>query len=155
MTDNVTVYNSPLTNYDVRTTKTVTDKDLQHVRLDVGTGSAESQVGATVGLPTVSVATAFTFQTAMTLSYDEILSTLSEVGTIQANAVVLWFYNNTNVELMVSFDITHPHSYVPAHGTFCIDGRTNNRFIPASTPVHVQYAVIAPTEGNVSLSYLS
>ena len=146
---------SNLASYQVRSTKNANGENIQHIRLDVGTGSAESQVGTTVGLPLTSVATAFVPQTAMYLSYDEILSTLSEVGTIQANAVVLWFYNSTDAELIVSFNGVNPHVYVPAGGGFAIDGRTNNRYIAALTPVHVQYAVIAPTFGLVSLAYLS
>jgi len=155
MTDNVTVSNSPLYDYNVRATETVDSKQIQHVRLDVGVGTAESQVTGLSGLPVAASASPFVFQAAFFLPYNGILGSLSEVGTIQADAVILWFYNNTDAELYVSFDNSHRHVNIPPKSTFSIDGRTNNRYVAASTVVHVSYNVIAPTEGFVSVNYIS
>lgn len=51
MADNVTVSNSPTsshTDIPVRTTETASGKHLQHVRLDLGTGSDEAQAEGSV-----------------------------------------------------------------------------------------------------------
>lgn len=54
MTNNVIVSNAPTSanpDIPVRTTETVDAKHLQHVRLDIGTGSSESQVSSSNALP--------------------------------------------------------------------------------------------------------
>ena len=67
MADNVTVYNSPLTNYDVRTTKVPSgvnvNKDIQHVFVDAPFITRQDDVSAAVtyygwALPGSSVASA-------------------------------------------------------------------------------------------------
>lgn len=51
MADNITVDNGNLNDYDVRSSEVTGGKLVQHIRLDIGSGTSESQITASNGLP--------------------------------------------------------------------------------------------------------
>lgn len=64
--------------YKVRTTKLSDNAQLQHVRIDVGTGTTESQLSSSNGLPVT--------QTSYAVRLDEASATVSYVGEAEAGS---------------------------------------------------------------------
>jgi hypothetical protein len=80
MPDNVTVSNSPTsshTDIPVRTTETASGKHLQHVRLDLGTGSDEAQAEGSVLTSVRTVNSASTTSVAASATSVQLLASQS------------------------------------------------------------------------------
>lgn len=69
MSDKVTVANIPLVDYDVRSTIATDGSNIQHVRLDVGSGTDEALVTDALGLPVSSAPKTAAFDDDGTYTY--------------------------------------------------------------------------------------
>lgn len=79
----VTVDNGTLTDYAAKTT-TVGGEEVQHIRLDIGSGSTESQVSAANPLPAAAPSYALRYDEGATYTY------VGEAVTGTATASAIW-----------------------------------------------------------------
>lgn len=101
MADNVTVDNVALPDYDVRTTETSGGKQIQHMRLDLGSGSTESVVVGSVPVTSAN-------PTASSATLTNVSASASSTSIVAANSSRkgLIIFNDSSSALYIKFGTT-------------------------------------------------
>jgi len=91
------------------------------------------------------------------LGFTSISGTYAALGSPIGHGMrILHFINNTNADMLVSFDGTNPNLFLPAYFSILYDLQTNREenatfFVSLQTQVYVKENSAAPTSGSVYL----